>query len=91
MPSYFNLSAAAWRQLRRAWELPWTTSLEVQARIAGLGQSAAGGLQTLIAGRRRAAMPMNGAVVVLGFWRSGTTLLRELLCTDDRFGFPTHL
>ena len=26
---------------------------------------------------------------VLGFWRSGTTFLHELLCRDPRFGFPT--
>jgi omega-hydroxy-beta-dihydromenaquinone-9 sulfotransferase len=30
-------------------------------------------------------------IFVLGFWRSGTTLLHELLCCDPRFGFPsTH-
>lgn len=26
---------------------------------------------------------------VLGFWRSGTTLLHELLCCDPRLGFPS--
>ena len=26
---------------------------------------------------------------VLGHWRSGTTLLHELLCKDDRFAYPT--
>jgi hypothetical protein len=28
-------------------------------------------------------------IFVLGFWRSGTTFLHELLCRDPRFGFPT--
>jgi hypothetical protein len=28
-------------------------------------------------------------VFVLGFWRSGTTLLHELLCSDPQFGFPS--
>lgn len=28
-------------------------------------------------------------IFVLGFWRSGTTLLHELLCCDPRFGFPS--
>ena len=28
-------------------------------------------------------------IFVLGFWRSGTTLLHELLCCDLRFGFPS--
>jgi omega-hydroxy-beta-dihydromenaquinone-9 sulfotransferase len=28
-------------------------------------------------------------IFVLGFWRSGTTFLHELLCRDPQFGFPT--
>jgi hypothetical protein len=28
-------------------------------------------------------------IFILGFWRSGTTLLHELLCCDPRFGFPS--
>jgi len=28
-------------------------------------------------------------VFILGHWRSGTTLLHELLCVDDRFAYPT--
>jgi omega-hydroxy-beta-dihydromenaquinone-9 sulfotransferase len=28
-------------------------------------------------------------IFVLGFWRSGTTLLHEMLCCDSRFGFPS--
>jgi omega-hydroxy-beta-dihydromenaquinone-9 sulfotransferase len=29
------------------------------------------------------------AVVILGYWRSGTTLLHELLCLDKRYTYPT--
>ena len=29
------------------------------------------------------------AVVILGYWRSGTTLLHELLCLDGRYTYPT--
>ena len=32
---------------------------------------------------------LSGAVVVLGYWRSGTTLLHEFLSLDDRYCFPT--
>lgn len=32
---------------------------------------------------------MHSAVVVVGYWRSGTTLLHELLCLDNRRCFPT--
>lgn len=28
-------------------------------------------------------------IFLLGFWRSGTTLLHELLCCDPQFGFPS--
>lgn len=28
-------------------------------------------------------------VFILGFWRSGTTFLHELLCSDPQFGFPS--
>ena len=34
------------------------------------------------------AMPQP-PIFVLGFWRSGTTFLHELLCCDPRFGFPS--
>ena len=32
---------------------------------------------------------LSGAVVVLGYWRSGTTFLHELLCLDSRYTYPT--
>jgi omega-hydroxy-beta-dihydromenaquinone-9 sulfotransferase len=32
---------------------------------------------------------LRSAIVVLGYWRSGTTLLHELLCLDPRYSFPT--
>jgi hypothetical protein len=89
MPSYFHLSAHAWRQLRRAWKVPHTAELDVETYWKGSLRAVAALAQTLLAGRARARAPMNGGIVVLGFWRSGTTLLHELLCTDTRFGFPT--
>ena len=32
---------------------------------------------------------LSDAIVVLGYWRSGTTLLHELLCLDTRYTYPT--
>jgi omega-hydroxy-beta-dihydromenaquinone-9 sulfotransferase len=32
---------------------------------------------------------LGGAIVVLGYWRSGTTLLHELLCLDSHYTYPT--
>lgn len=40
------------------------------------------------AGALKAAVPLP-PIFVLGFWRSGTTLLHELLCQDPQFGFPS--
>jgi hypothetical protein len=89
MPSYFNLNVFAWRQLRRSWALTPTAELEQRTYIYGTLHTLASGLQSLLAGFRRARAPKDNAIVILGFWRSGTTLLHELLCTDPRFGFPT--
>jgi hypothetical protein len=89
MPAYFNLTARAWRQLRRVWTPPRSASLETQTYLVGGLHSAVEALQTALIGSRRAAAPWGGSLFILGFWRSGTTLLHELLCKDDRFGFPT--
>jgi len=89
MPAYFNLTAGAWRQLRSSWALPRTASLEAQTHLFGVLRSATAAFQTRVAGAQRALAPKAGAIVILGFWRSGTTLLHDLLCTDDRFGYPT--
>src|SRR6185436_1784397 len=41
-------------------------------------------------GRAVAQTPMHGApLFVLGHWRTGTTLLHELLALDERFAYPT--
>jgi hypothetical protein len=89
MQAYFKLSVGAWRQLRRSWPLPATFALAAQTYLSGSLNSASARLQTLLKGAQRESAPKTGAVVILGFWRSGTTLLHELLCLDERFGFPT--
>jgi hypothetical protein len=40
-------------------------------------------------GQQLAQTKLDNAVVVLGYWRSGTTLLHELLCLDKRYTYPT--
>jgi hypothetical protein len=89
MPAHFNLTARAWRQLRKAWAPPRTMSLELQSHLLGSFHSGLESLQTLLKGPERASARREGSVFILGFWRSGTTLLHELLCKDDRFGFPS--
>ena len=46
-------------------------------------------LQRTIAREQLAQANYRNAIVVLGYWRSGTTLLHELLCLDPRYTFPT--
>ncbi len=47
------------------------------------------GLQQTVSREQLAKANFQNAVVVLGYWRSGTTLLHELLCLDTRYTYPT--
>lgn len=56
----------------------------------GLFHAAAGAANHLLKGRKlRLARPSQPPVFVLGHWRSGTTLLHELLIRDPRHVYPT--
>ncbi|MFO0843086.1 MAG: sulfotransferase [Gemmataceae bacterium] len=60
------------------------------ATAASLVNSALGLGQRAVHGRRIAATPVaRGPVFILGHWRTGTTLLHELLGRDPRHAFPT--
>ena len=44
----------------------------------------------MLLGRRIAQQPIKDApIFIIGHWRSGTTLLHELMSLDERFTFPT--
>lgn len=57
--------------------------------LNGATQSFLHGLQKKSYADALAKIVPPAPVFVLGFWRSGTTLLHELLCCDTRFGFPS--
>jgi len=86
---YLNLTAGAWRQLRKNWRPPLSAAMLWQSFAAGSLFSALDKFQDAAVGTRRADLRLAGSVVILGYWRSGTTLLHELLCTDQRYGYPT--
>lgn len=86
---YLNLTASAWRQLRRNWKLRPTPLLLWQTLAPGSVFSAVAKLQQAISSAQLAQANYRDAVVVLGYWRSGTTLLHELLCLDSRYTYPT--
>ena len=85
---HLNLSRLAWRQLRRAWGLPPSLYLAWQSGFTGTMLSFAGEMQKAEVGRRGVRLPEQ-AVFILGYWRSGTTLLHELMARDPRFCAPS--
>ena len=86
---YLNLTANAWRQLRRNWKLRPTPFLLWQTLAPGSVFSVVARLQQTISRPQLAQANYRDAVVVLGYWRSGTTFLHELLCLDSRYSYPT--
>jgi hypothetical protein len=60
-----------------------------QSLVPGPLFSALAGLQATVTRQQLAKANYRNAVVVLGYWRSGTTLLHELLCLDGSYTYPT--
>jgi len=86
-----RLSRAAWQRLIHrigdSSRLTWHDRLSYG--LAGLGHSALFRIQHAShADRIQSAEPLP-PIFLLGFWRSGTTLLHELFCCDSRFAFPS--
>ena len=86
---YLNLTTGAWRQLRRNQRLALSPTFLWQTLVPGPLFSILTGLQTVINRERLAHVNMRDAIVILGYWRSGTTFLHELLSLDTRYSFPT--
>ena len=83
------MTAVAWRQLRRNWHLPLSSRLVLQSNVAAPLFSVLRSAQSALTRGRRREASLAGAVFVLGYWRSGTTLLHHYLCCDKRFGYPS--
>ena len=87
---HLNLTVRAVRQLRHNWALPPSRPLLWQRLASGPACSAYEWIQEIAVGRKIAECALaSGPVVIIGYWRSGTTLLHEYLCRDPRFGYPT--
>ncbi len=83
------MTAYAWRQLRINWNLRLTPPLLWQTLVAGPLFSALGACQSALTREQRQSTSLAGYIVVLGYWRSGTTLLHNHLVHDRRFGYPS--
>jgi hypothetical protein len=57
--------------------------------VAGPLFSVLNRMQTVLTEQRRCSVRLTGSVFVVGYWRSGTTLLHNYLCLDPQFGYPT--
>ena len=83
------MTAAALRQLRRNWRLPLSPRLLWQSYVAGPLFSTLSSTQAALTRSSRSKASLAGSIFVLGYWRSGTTLLHNYLCCDKRFGYPS--
>ncbi|NKQ37395.1 MAG: sulfotransferase [Chloroflexi bacterium] len=92
MDTLLGITAHDW------WELLRENKFAVSPRYAGRAAIVTAVSMTNSAARKR-EMSLHGAQIattqveaplfILGFWRSGTTLLYNLLAQDERFAFPT--
>jgi hypothetical protein len=88
---YLNLTAGAWWRLRRNWRLRPSAMLLWQMLVPGSLFLASTVLQKALNREQLGQANLKNAIVILGYWRSGTTLLHELLALDTRYTFPsTH-
>lgn len=91
---WFGCAAGGWFRLlwrnRFDIDLP-CVHIAVSDSLISFVNSGFGALQQLLLGWSVARTPIEeDPIFILGHWRTGTTLLHELLVTDPRFGFPTH-
>jgi omega-hydroxy-beta-dihydromenaquinone-9 sulfotransferase len=85
----FNLCLSAWRDIRRRHREPLGPALELRFYVAGSALSALARLQKRLYGRVLGQLELRPPLFLVGHWRSGTTLLHELLALDERFAAPS--
>lgn len=84
----FNMNLAAWRGIRARHPDPIDRALEFRFYLAGTALSALGILQTQLYRRALDRLELVPPIFLVGHWRSGTTLLHQLLALDERFAAP---
>jgi len=82
-----NLTIHAWHRLREVYsDHPVSLVTDWQHRIAGTWLHT---LDQLSHGLAKCPIEPAEVVFIIGHWRSGTTLLHELLCLNPKFTYPS--
>ena len=85
----FNLNLFAWRSIRGRHPEPIDRGLELRFYLAGSMLSALATLQKRLYRRVLEQLDLRPPLFLVGHWRSGTTLLHELLALDEYFAAPS--
>ena len=85
----FNINYAGWKNLKKNWGFPKIALRSIEYDIAAPVFSGLESIQSLIFSSKRGESSLDNSVIILGYWRSGTTLVHEFLSLDSRYGFPT--
>jgi hypothetical protein len=85
----FNLNLSAWRSMRARHPAPIDRRLELRFYLVGSVLSALGTLQKRLYRRILDQLDLRPPLFLVGHWRSGTTLLHELLALDEYFAVPS--
>jgi len=85
----FNLNLSAWRSMRVRHPEPIDRGVELRFYLTGSVLSALGMLQKRLYRRILDRLDLRPPLFLVGHWRSGTTLLHELLALDEYFAAPS--
>ena len=87
---FFNLSFSAWRRIRRKYaDAPIPRFVDLRFITAGLMLSGLQRLQNSLFRDALNEVEIRRPIFILGHWRSGTTLLHELMALDGQLLSPT--
>ncbi len=87
--SVFNLNHRAWREIRKRHPGFKGRQLDARLRVCGRLFSTLHVAQQAVFGRALRDVAVSRPVFILGHWRSGTSLLHELLALDEQMVSPT--
>ncbi|MHB8383384.1 MAG: sulfotransferase family protein [Candidatus Binataceae bacterium] len=85
----FNLNLSAWRAVRSRHREPIDPALALRCYLTGGMMSALGQVQNRLYRRTLDRLDLRPPLFLVGHWRSGTTLLHELLALDESFAAPS--